>query len=173
MREVSSLPRPPPLPCSSLSQMYFIINQLVAHLPACCFFLSIKHLLLLVENMTLHIVCRLSGGADLEGPVWTISLGLTPRAVIKHKPSAKCHTAAKHKEDTGGRRQTPRAPVTHTDTGQWLKKNNVYFKCRRKRKDVELEGNQAGKLKSKDKYALRLHHKQGNYGVFQNRGQAV
>lgn len=51
--------------------------------------------------------------------------------------------------------------------------NNVYFKCMRKRKDVELEGNQAGKLKSKDKYALRLHHKQGNYGIFQNRGQAA
>lgn len=51
--------------------------------------------------------------------------------------------------------------------------NNVYFKCMRKRKDAELEGNQAGKLKSKDKYALRLRHKQGNYGIFQNRGQAA
>lgn len=42
-------PCPLPSPCPSLSQIYFIINQLVAHLPACCFFfLSIKHLLLLV-----------------------------------------------------------------------------------------------------------------------------
>lgn len=134
--------------------------------------------------MTLHIVCFLSGGADLEGPVWTTTLQLSPRAVIKHEPSAKCHALVtppqKHKEDAAGQRQTQTAPVTHkhththTDcTGQWLKKNNVYFKCRRKRKDVELEGNQAGKLKSEDKYALQLHHKHGNYGVFQNRGQAA
>lgn len=40
-------------------------------------------------------------------------------------------------------------------------------------KTLNFEGNQAGKLKSKDKYALKLHHKQGNYGIFQNRGQAA
>lgn len=51
--------------------------------------------------------------------------------------------------------------------------NNVYFKCRRKGKDVELQSNQAGKLKSKDKHAFWLHHKQGNYGIFQNGGQAA
>lgn len=80
--------------CPSLSQMYFIINQLVAHLPACCwvfFSLSIKHLLLLVWNVTLSVLCRLSLGADLEGLVWTITLQLSPWAVIKHMPSAKCH----------------------------------------------------------------------------------
>lgn len=35
-----------PPPCPSLSQMYFIINQLVAHLPACCFFFSINKALI-------------------------------------------------------------------------------------------------------------------------------
>lgn len=35
------------------------------------------------------LVCFLSVGVDLEGPVWTITLGLPPWAVIKHRPSAK------------------------------------------------------------------------------------
>lgn len=56
--------------------------------------------------------------------------------------------------------------------GTMAEENNVYYERRRKTKDSELEGNQAGKLRSKDKYALQLHHKQGNYGIFQNRGQA-
>lgn len=51
-------------------------------------------------------------------------------------------------------------------TGQYSEENNVYFGRRWRRKDTELEGNQAGKLRSEDKSALRLNHKQGNYGVF-------
>lgn len=40
----------------------------------------------------------------------------------------------------------------------------MYFERRWRRKDTELEGNQAGKLRSEDKSALWLNHKQGNYG---------
>lgn len=49
--------------------------------------------------------------------------------------------------------------------------NNACFQWRNE--DVELEGNQAGMMKSKDKYALKLHHKQCIYGVFNNREQAA
>lgn len=83
------------------------------------FFLSIKHLLLLVYNVTLHIVCCLSGGADLEGPVWTIALQIRPQAVIKHMPSANA-TLPSHRRKTQTRhcrkRETQTGPETHTAT---------------------------------------------------------
>lgn len=55
----------------TLTQICCIINQSVAHLLACsvCFFPSIKHLLLLVWNVTLHVACCL--WTDLEGPTLT------------------------------------------------------------------------------------------------------
>lgn len=84
----SSMPSRPlsvPLPQKCI---LLLISWLHICLLVVFFSLSIKHLLLLVWNVTLHIVCRLSVGADLEGPVWTITLQLSPRAVIKHTPSA-------------------------------------------------------------------------------------
>lgn len=42
--------------------------------------------------------------ADLGGPVWTITLQLTPPAVIKRTPSAKCHAAVMHKDDAAGQK---------------------------------------------------------------------
>lgn len=76
------------------------------------------------------------------------------------------------KEDAAGQRQKHMAQHAEC-TRQWLKKNNVCLKLSGKRKEVKLQGNQAGKLKYKEKCAFQLHHKQGIYGVFQNRGQAA
>lgn len=176
---LSSLPCPLPSPCPSLSQMYFIINQSVAHLPACCFFppLSIKHLLLLVLSVTLRAAspsfwgCRpwrtcldYCTSAQSTGCYQTRALSQTPRSR---------HAATEREEDAAGpRRKQKNGPRnTRTDcTGQGLEKS-MYVSV--EAEDNEPEANQTGKLKSGDKCSLQLHHKRGNYGVLQNRGQTA
>ncbi len=171
-------PYPPPVPLSHKC-ILLLISWLHICLLVVVFFFSINKALIAfsLECDLAHCVLSL-WGADLEGPVWTITLQLSPRAVIKHKPSAKCHAPVTPLQNTKKTLQDKgwhKVPHKHTHRlhGTMAEENNVYFKCRRKRKDVKLEGNQAGKLKSKDKYALWPHHKHGNYGVFQNRGQAA
>lgn len=119
-----------PLPslCQSLSQMYFIINQLVAHLPACCCFfffsISIKHLLLLVWNVTLCCVLSFCGCRPwrtcLDYYTSAESVGCYQTQALSQVPRSR-HATVKHKEDAAGQRQKQMAPDTDC-TGQWLRK---------------------------------------------------
>lgn len=68
------------------------------------------------------MVCFHSVGADLEGPVWTITLGLRPQAVSKHMPSAKCHTLVTLLRHTKTPQEKERKAAPGLDfTGQELK----------------------------------------------------
>lgn len=170
----TAFPQPPTSlsPCPSLSQIYFIINQLVAHLPACCvFFFPINKALIAfsVECDLAHCVLSLWGRWPWETRLDFFTAALSPGCY-----QTAAHSQVPHSRHTAANTNTtPRDKDRHTHRVRrtMAGENNVYFECKWKRKDVELEGNQAGKLKSKDKNALRLHHKQGNYGIFQNRGQ--
>lgn len=130
------------LPLSlSLSQMYFIINQLVAHLPACCFFsLSIKHLLLLVWNVTLCCVLSFIGGRPwrtcLDYYTSTESGGCYQTQALSQVPCSR-HATVKHKEDTAGQRQKQTAPDTDS-TGQWLRKTKYISKADERGKMLNL-----------------------------------
>lgn len=169
-----------PLPslCHSLSQMYFIINQLVAHLPACCFFFFFyinKALIAFSLECDLVLCAVFLWVPTLKDLFGLLHFSWVRGLLSNTSPQPSATLPSRHRET---QRRRCRTKAKTNGPRHWLhrtmaEENNVYFKCRRKRKDVKLEGNQAGYLKSKDKYALQLHHKQSIYGVFQNRGQAA
>ncbi len=115
-------PAPYPASCPSLSQMYFIINQLVAHLPA-CFFFSINKALIAFSLECDLARCVLSfwgcrpWRTRLDCFTSARSTGCYQTQALSQVPRSH-HTAAKHKEDAAGQRQTQTAPVTHTPTAQ-------------------------------------------------------
>lgn len=121
-------PCPLPSPCPSLSQIYFIINQLVAHLPACCVFFSINKALIAFSLECDLAPCALSfwgcrpWRTRLDYFTSAPSTGCYQTQALSQVPRSR-HTATKHKQDAAGQRQTPTAPATRTDcTRQWLKK---------------------------------------------------
>lgn len=184
---VSSTLPPYPSPRSSLSQMYFIINQLVAHLLALLLVFFYINKALIAFSLE-HDLARCVPSCWEFWPwrtrldYFTFQLG--PQAVFKLEPSAKRpatvtlpQNTKENLQDKGRHKQTSNIHThTHTHThypGQWLKNTKYISRACGRGKTLNWAGNQAGKLISKDKSALRLHHKQGNYGVFQNRGQAI
>lgn len=95
--------------------------------------------------MTLCLVCLRSVGVDLEGPVWTITLGLRPQAVIKRRPSAKRQApitllpnTKKTLQEKEKRREAPGQDFNRTMTED----NNICLECKKTTKDVDCEGNQ-------------------------------
>lgn len=105
----------------TLTQICFIINQSVAHLLAfavCVFFPSIKHLLLLVWNVTLHAVF----GLTLKDLLWLLPLSffwnLLPHTIIQLHPVA------------GNKNKQAMEKKRHAHTcrwGQWTENGRCIF----------------------------------------------
>lgn len=171
----------PPHLTHTYTQMYFIINQSVAHLPACsCFFfyppppslsLSIKHLLLLVWNVTLHVVCCLSVGcrpwrtcldyytsAHSAGCYQTHAVSQVPRC--RHAQRRRCRTKGKRKGRKKTKTNGPQAWSARDNNGL-RKLRGFEMRTGKKRGGrCRTRGQSSRKVKeSEDKYALQLHKK--------------